>query len=214
MGEAVMQTEEIEEVSAVFFEEEEETDSSLSLVAQLGAVLFVATKPLTTERLAELVKRTDDLELVETALQQLAQVFAEDVTGFALKQIAGGWEFRTAPEARTVINRMIPAKAKKLSRAASETLAIIAYKQPVQKAEIEAIRGVDAMPTLKTLVDAKLIRIIGHENAPGQPALYGTTTTFLEKFGLSDLGELPSANDITMLMEEPGEAADATEVSN
>jgi len=208
VGEAVLQPINEEDLSQES-EEMEEEGVSLPLVGQLGAILFVATKPLTTERLAELVKLESDLESVEVALEQLAESFVEESHGFSLKQIAGGWEFRTVPEARTVINRMIPAKAKKLSRAASETLAIVAYKQPVQKADIEAIRGVDATPTIKTLIDAKLIRIIGHDNAPGNPALYGTTTVFLEKFGLSDLGELPSANDITMLMEEPGEAAQA-----
>ena len=97
-------------------------------------------------------------------------------------------------------------RSKRLSKAAAETLAIVAYRQPVQKAEIEAIRGVDAIQTVKTLLDAKLIRIVGRDTTPGTPALYGTTDVFLEKFGLADLSELPSVRELKELESEPDES--------
>ncbi len=201
MDEVLMQPDNDEDLESPI----DDLPTGLPLTAELGAILFVATKPLSTERLAVLLRARSRIEEVETALLELADSLKSDVHGFSLVEVNGGWEIRTDPAAKSVIQRMIPPKAKRLSRAASETLAIIAYKQPVQKAEIESIRGVDAAPTLKTLLDARIIRIVGHDNAPGHPALYGTTNIFLEKFGLNDLGDLPTISEIQDLIEEPGE---------
>lgn len=182
---------------------ESDKPEKLPLFAVISSLLFVSTKPLSAEQLAEAAACKP--EQAEEALEELKSLFADPVHGFSLHQIAGAWQFRTAPAAAGAIHRLVPKHARKLSRAAAETLAVIAYKQPVQRAEIEAIRGVDALPTLKTLLDARLIRIVGREQSAGQPALYGTTKTFLEKFGLADLSELPTAKELAQFFDEPGE---------
>ena len=122
--------------------------------------------------------------------------------------MSAGFQFRSAPVLAQVIKRLIPARTKRLSRAAGETLAVIAYKQPVERAEIESIRGVDALPTLKTLLDARLIRVIGKHDSPGHPVLYGTTAEFLERFGLADLSALPTLHEFEQLASEPGDSSE------
>jgi segregation and condensation protein B len=192
-----------------------ETESSesgykrLSLSARISALLFVSTKPLSSSQLSTHVKAS--IERVEEALLEISTMYSEEVNGFALVEIAGGWQLRTSPHVATTIHRLIPPRARRLSRAAAESLAVVAYKQPVQRAEIEAIRGVDALPTIKTLLDAKLIRIVGRDAAAGNPALYGTTQTFLEKFGMRDLSELPTPRELFELSQEPGEASESLE---
>ena len=191
----------------------EQGDSSstkrLALNARISSLLFVAVKPLSVEQLAEASGAR--AERVEKALEEICDYFVDEIHGFSLKNAAGKWQLRTTCAASTYIHRLIPKTARKLSKAAAETLAVIAYKQPVQRAEIEAIRGVDALPTLKTLIDAKLIRIVGREQTAGQPALYGTTNTFLEKFGLSDLSQLPSAKELSQFLDEPGDVVEGVE---
>lgn len=175
-----------------------------SLTQQLTALLFVAPRPLPSAVLAEYTNH--DVEAVESCLAEVMELFAKTELGFELVEVAGAYQLRTVPRLRKVIENLIPPRARKLSRAAAETLAVVAYKQPVQRAEIEAIRGVDALPTVRTLLDAKLIRVVGREDAPGQPALYGTTAVFLEKFGLRDLSELPPIREIVEISREEGEA--------
>ncbi len=182
----------------------------LPLSARIGALLFVSTRPLTVETLAELSRSSE--EDVDAAIETLQNDLREETHGFSLYEVGGAWQMRTSPRNSSVVQRLIPPRARRLSRAAAETLAVIAYKQPVQRAEIEAIRGVDALPTLRTLLDARLIRIVGREATPGQPALYGTTGTFLEKFGLRDLSELPTVRELVELAEEPGESVEAEEL--
>lgn len=183
----------------------EETSSAaqLPLNARISCLLFVSPKALSVEALAKAA--AVKTERVEKALEELREIFVDTVHGFSLSESAGAWQFRTHPGAARTIQRLIPAKARRLSRAAAETLAVIAYKQPVQRAEVEAIRGVDALPTLKTLLEARLIRIVGRADSAGHPALYGTTQTFLEKFGLKDLSELPTIRELEELMSDPGE---------
>jgi segregation and condensation protein B len=190
----------------------EEGNGVLSLSAILCAVLFVSPKPLSTQALADAAKAS--IADVEEAIAQIRGLFDGQVHGFCLMEIAGAWQLRTNPAAARYIQRLIPPRAKRLSRAAAETLAVIAYKQPVQRAEIEAIRGVDALPTLKTLLDAKLVRIVGRADSAGHPALYGTTTAFLEKFGLRDLAELPTVRELEQLASEPGETEEAEIAKN
>lgn len=174
-----------------------------SLSAKLSAILFISNKPLSSQKLAESLAIEEDEIL--TALDSLKSIYSDQVNGFSLVEVNGGYQFRTSPELSGAIRQVFPKKSKKLTKAAAETLAVIAYKQPVQKAEIEAIRGVDALPTLKTLLDSNLIRIVGRDNAVGHPALYGTTDIFLERFGLNDLSELPSIRELNELEAEPGE---------
>ncbi len=178
--------------------------NSQMLSARIGALLFASIKPLPVSQIAELVR--EPVEEVEDAVREYAKSIDVERMGFGLYEVAGAWQFRTTPVLAPVVHRLIPPRARKLSRAAAETLAVVAYKQPVQRAEIEAIRGVDALPTLRTLLDARLIRVVGTEESIGRPALYGTTETFLEKFSLNDLGELPPIRELMQIVSDPGEA--------
>ena len=177
---------------------------AMGLKAKVSSLLFVSNKPLSTEKIASVCNSSAD-EIVET-IEDLKNDLEIERYGFSLFQIGDSWQYRTAPDLKKTINKLIPARSKRLSKAAAETLAIVAYRQPVQKAEIEAIRGVDAIQTVKTLLDAKLVRIVGRDTTPGTPALYGTTDVFLEKFGLSDLSELPSVRELKELESEPAES--------
>ena len=190
-----------------------EEEESLSPVARACALLFVAHKPVKFDALKYAAHLTT--EEVEQAIAEITEMFRDETHGFSLHEVAGGYQFRTAAGAAATIKRYRPPKQRRLSKAAAETLAIIAYKQPIQRTEIENIRGVDALPTLKTLLDAKLVRIVGHEDSAGQPALYGTTEEFLEVFGLMDLAELPSLRELTEVTSDPGEVpedADGAEI--
>lgn len=180
--------------------------SGLPLSARLSAIIFSSSRPLQIEALKRLTGAPFDV--IEEALAQVKGLFADETHGFSLRQVAGGYQFRTAPMASETLRKLLPAKTRRLSRAAAETLAVIAYKQPVQRAEIEAIRGVDALPTVKTLLDQKLIRLVGHDHSIGQPALYATTELFLERFGLNDLSDLPSERELLQLDSEPGEVGE------
>jgi segregation and condensation protein B len=177
---------------------------SIPLSAQISAALFVSAKPVAISDLAEATGYSD--EEVEEVLEQLVALYQAEVHGIYLAKVQDGYQLRTAPGALPLLRKLVPSKTKKFSKAAAETLAVIAYKQPVQRAEIEAIRGVDALPTLKTLLEAKVIRVIGRDNEIGKPALYATTEKFLERFGLKDLSELPTTREIQELESEPGEA--------
>jgi segregation and condensation protein B len=112
------------------------------------------------------------------------------------------------------VRQLMAVKPRKLSQAALETLAVVAYQQPVVKSEIDKIRGVDVAPTLKTLIERKLVKIIGYQASVGQPALYGTTEDFLQVFGLPSLSSLPALRDIKALVKEPGESGDVASEEN
>ena len=192
-----------EEVTQEELEEVTGDIKEIPLSAQISAALFVSAKPISLTSLAEATGYSE--EEIEEVLQNLAGLFQEDIHGVYLSTVQGGYQLRTSPGAIQLLRKMTPAKTRKFSKAAAETLAVIAYKQPVQRAEIEAIRGVDALPTLKTLLEAKVIRVIGRDNEIGKPALYATTEKFLERFGLNDLSELPTTREIQELENEPGE---------
>ena len=173
------------------------------LPGAIEALLFVWGGPMTPKRLAQLVHYSE--QEVTDAANELKVRLQESCSGIELVEVAEGYQLRTVGQYSQVIKNLKATKPKKLSHAALETLAIIAYRQPIVKSDIEAIRGVDATPTLKTLVDRKLVRIIGHQATVGQPALYGTTPAFLEIFGLKSLSELPSIRDLKAFSEDPGE---------
>jgi len=181
-------------------------DHGPHLSAKLSAILFASPRPVSVEAMANACK-VSEIE-VEDALAELVTHLTGPDLGFSPIEVNGAWQMRSKPEFRGVISQILKPKGKRLTRAASETLAIVAYKQPVGKAEIEGLRGVDALPTLKTLLDLKLIRAIGREDTPGQPLLYGTTPVFLEKFGLKDLSGLPSLRELEELNQESGEASE------
>lgn len=177
----------------------------MPLGARISAALFASGKPLSVSSIAKATG--EDEENIENILLILTSLYKDEIHGFTLQAVQGGYQFRTAASAKSTIAKLLPPKVKKLSKAAAETLAVIAYKQPIQRAEIEAIRGVDALPTLKTLMDAKVIRAIGRDDDIGKPVLYATTELFLERFGLNDLNDLPTISEIKEIEAEPGEAA-------
>lgn len=173
-------------------------------IGLLEALLLASGDPLPISRIEELLlcKRDEVLRLAET----LKQAYADEARGLELVSVASKLQLRTKPLYAEYVRQLIAVKPRKLSQAALETLAVIAYQQPVVKSEVDKIRGVDVAPTIKTLLERKLIKIIGYQASVGQPALYGTTEDFLSIFGLSALSELPSLRDLKALVKEPGEA--------
>jgi len=169
------------------------------LVAILESVIFASGEPLTLARLTEVVPGPSRGEL-RGALTRLAARAERERRGVRLLEVAGGYQFRTAPEHAEWVRRLFQQKPWRLTRATLETLAIVAYKQPITRAEIEAIRGVDADSALATLLSRKLVRIVGRKDVIGRPLLYGTTRQFLEVFGLKDLAGLPGLGEIVAAM--------------
>jgi len=135
-------------------------------------------------------------EEIKAALTALKEEFENRSGGFMLHEVAGGFQFRTRPESKPYIQRLFQPSPARLSKAALETLAIIAYRQPVMRSEIEHIRGVNSGNTIRLLLDRKLIRILGRREIPGRPMVYATTQKFLETFDLKDLKDLPTPREI------------------
>jgi segregation and condensation protein B len=164
------------------------------LVAVCEALIFVSEEPMTTKALADVLG--EDKGWVQVALEQLASEFNERNGGLMLREVAGGWQFATRPEHHEHIRAYLKSKpSAKLSLAALETLAVIAYKQPVTVPEILEIRGVQSSSAIKTLLDKRLIVAKGRKEVVGRPMMYGTSKEFLLQFGLRDLSELPSIED-------------------
>ncbi len=166
-----------------------------SLGARLEAALFCATDSLATRRLAELLGA--EAQAVEEELGRLRERYAGPERGVHLVEISGGWRMLTNPQYADAVAALRGRPDKeRLSPAALETLAIIAYKQPTSRAEIERIRGVAVGPVLRHLLDLELVRVTGREDGLGRALLYGTTRVFLDRFGLKDAKELPASLEI------------------
>ncbi|MDH3730188.1 MAG: SMC-Scp complex subunit ScpB [Acidimicrobiia bacterium] len=181
--------------------------------AALEAVLFVAPEPIPETELAGLVELSK--AQVRKELEALGVDLDERGSGLVLRNVGGGWRLYTRPEARPFLERFAQsARASRLSKPALETLAVVAYRQPVTKAQVSEIRGVDAESALQTLEDRGLIEDAGRLPGPGQAVLYATTALFLEKTGLADLEELPPLADyvpppdIVEALEKPFRAAE------
>ncbi|MBT8212944.1 MAG: SMC-Scp complex subunit ScpB [Acidimicrobiia bacterium] len=162
--------------------------------ALIESILFVAESPVSTSELAEVleVARTD----VEAELEGLADDLVSRDSGVVLRRVGGGWRMFARPEARPYLERFAATEsATRLSPAALETLAVVAYKQPVSRGQVSEIRGVDAERAMQTLERRGLVTEIARDPGPGQAILYGTTTLFLEKLGLDTLAELPPLAD-------------------
>lgn len=171
------------------------------LKAILEAVLFVSPEPVPVARLVSILGTVSKTEVVQ-ALGILTHDLDQDGRGIQLVQVAGGYRLVTKQEYGPWLKRMDKAKAaQKLSRSALESLAIIAYKQPLVRSEIEEIRGVETSGVLRTLCERKLVRIVGRKDVPGRPIMYGTTKFFLEHFGLQDLSQLPPLREFKELGE-------------
>ncbi len=172
----------------------------------LEAILLVVEEPVEVQTLAQVLEvATDD---VEDALITLAAEYVEQGRGFILRRAAGGWRLYTDPGAAAYVERFVlHGRSGRLSQAALETLAIIAYKQPVTRQAISEIRGVDADAGVRNLLGRGLVEEIGRAEAPGQPLLYGTTSAFMEKLGLDSLQQLPALPDLSPQGPAPPEPA-------
>lgn len=184
------------------------------LVGILESVLFACGEPITLGRLADVVAGPTRAEL-RAALRALAERTERERRGLRLVEVAGGYQFRTAPEHAEWVRRLFQQRPWRLTRATLETLAIVAYKQPITRAEIEAIRGVDVDSVIASLLGRKLVKIVGRKDVIGRPLLYGTTRQFLEVFGLRDLTALPVLAEVASVMPESvgAGAASGTEES-
>lgn len=164
----------------------------------IECLLFVTDEPLTVDRLKSVLPSTDGKD-IRQALGDLAEEYEARRGGFYLKEVAGGYQLRTRPEHRQWVQELVKPTPFRLSRAALETLAIIAYKQPIIRADIEHIRGVDSGGVLRMLLEKKLVRVLGRKDIPGRPMIYATTKRFLELFDLKDLKDLPTPKEIEAL---------------
>lgn len=161
----------------------------------LEALVFVSESPIKIETLAEVLPEWDKGAILN-GLEEIKRDCEEDLRGLELVEVAGGYQFRTKPQWAQWVNRLKKAKPVKLSQSALETLAIIAYRQPVIRPTIEMIRGVDSGWVIRSLLEKGLIRIVGRKEIPGRPLIYGTTKTFLELFNLNTLSDLPTLKEI------------------
>ncbi len=207
LDEAALNEEASRELEAMVAAEEpaverEASEASESYVVQnaaerrgiIEALIFVSEEPLAAKVIAEVLR--EDRAVVEEALGELAKEFNGRNGGLQLREVAGGWQFATRPEYHEHVRAYLKSRpSAKLSIASLETLAVIAYKQPVTVPEILEIRGVQSPSSVKTLLDKKLIVAKGRKDTVGRPMMYGTSKEFLMQFGLKDLGELPSMED-------------------
>ncbi|HEX8291034.1 MAG TPA: SMC-Scp complex subunit ScpB, partial [Pyrinomonadaceae bacterium] len=174
------------------------------LVSVCEALIFVSEDPLPVKALADILG--EDKGWVQVAVEELAKEFNERNGGLMLREVAGGWQFATRPEFHEHVRAYLKSKpSAKLSLAALETLAVIAYKQPVTVPEILEIRGVQSSSAIKTLLDKRLIVAKGRKETVGRPMMYGTSKDFLLQFGLKDLSELPNVEDFEDLAGGGGE---------
>jgi segregation and condensation protein B len=163
-------------------------------LAVIESLIFVSDEPLSVRTIADVLK--EDRELIEQALQQLVEQVNGRNGGLHLREVAGGWQFATRPQYHEHVRAFLRTRpSAKLTLASLETLAVIAYRQPVTVPEILEIRGVQSPSAIKTLLDKKLIVAKGRKDTVGRPMMYGTSKDFLMQFGLKDLSELPSIED-------------------
>ncbi|MBX7150086.1 SMC-Scp complex subunit ScpB [bacterium] len=177
------------------------------------AIVFASTEPLPIEKIVECIQREEiSKATVKTAIDVLNKNYQEHGMAVRIVKIAGGFQFATHPQYDKWVARLFASKAeKKLSQSSLEVLAIVAYRQPITRSEIEKIRGVNADWTLRSLMEKNLITVVGREDAPGKPLLFGTTKQFLEHFGLDAVSELPKLKEIEDILREDKEFAETME---
>jgi segregation and condensation protein B len=163
----------------------------------IEALVFVSESPIKPDRIAEIL----DLKKgeVKEVISELQQEYFAAERGIVLEEVADGYQFRTRQECSDAIQQLVKTRPFRFSRAALETLAIIAYRQPVTRAEVEYLRGVDSGGVFKTLLEKQLVRILGKKDVPGRPLIYGTSKEFLEFFGMRDLSGLPTLKEFSDL---------------
>lgn len=161
-------------------------------------VVLGSPDPIPPSRIAELIPRCNPSK-VRALVKELNDEYVEQRRAFEIWEIAGGYQLRTLPEYSPYLKQIQKSRPLRLSQAALETLSVIAYRQPVTRAEVEHVRGVDAGAVLRSLLERRLIKIAGHREVPGRPIVYGTGRRFLEVFGLAKLGDLPALRDLAEL---------------
>ncbi len=171
----------------------------------IESLLFVAEDPLTIDSIKKVLDSTDS-NAIRNVLNELSSEYEARKGGFFLREVAGGYQIRTRPEYSQWIRRLLRPNPLRLSNAALETLAIVAYKQPVIRSDIEHLRGVDCGGILRMLLERRLIRVVGRKEIPGRPIIYTTTKKFLELFELKDLKDLPSPKEIEDLGDSSSES--------
>lgn len=173
----------------------------------IEGILFISSEPISIEAFKNLFDGEVTEYEIERGIRELQIEYASENRGIEIKESAGGFQFRTKPELKEWIKKLDVFKPQRLTRSAVETLAIIAYRQPVTKGEIDKIRGgIDSSGALKSLLDKKLIKISGRKrNAPGRPFLYVTTKKFLEVFSLQDLNDLPPIEELEGKIKKSGD---------
>lgn len=169
--------------------------TSPSLKSVIESLIFVSDVPVSFDRLCGILEEYERHD-IRAAISHLQQDYSEKGRGIILAEVAKGYQFRTREECGEFVRRLVKTRVSRFSQSALETLAIIAYRQPMTRAEIEYLRGVDSGGVIKTLLEKKLIKILGKRDIPGRPLIYGTTREFLEIFGLKDLTALPTLREI------------------
>ena len=162
------------------------------------ALLFASEKPLSVDEIKHAFEEGINAQDIQSSLNELKQDYESQERGFHLAEIAGGFQIVTHPRFSSYLKKFYQSREKKkFSQAALETLSVVAYKQPVTRADIEFIRGVNVDGAIKSLMEKDLIRMVGRKDVPGRPILYGTTRDFLERFGINSLKELPPLSEFT-----------------
>jgi segregation and condensation protein B len=164
----------------------------------IESLLFVAEEPLTVDKIKRITNQAETKD-IKDALAALADEYEDRQGGFYLDEVAGGYQIRTRPEYNEWIRKLVQPRPLRLSKAALETLVIIAYKQPIIRSDVEHLRGVDCGGVLRVLLERKLIRVLGRREIAGRPLIYATTKRFLEVFDLKDLKDLPTPKEIEEL---------------
>lgn len=175
----------------------------------IEALLFATPEPLTQKKINFIFE--NDSSNLDVIIERLSQRYAEQGSAFEIQNIAGGFQLRTLPDYDMYVRRLLnKAGQLHLSQAALESLSIIAYKQPISRSDIEAIRGVDCAGVLKSLLKKSLVKIKGRDEGPGRPLMYAITDDFLKSFGLNRIADLPKLKEIAELLEEQSALTEQT----
>ncbi len=167
-----------------------------SVKQQVEALLFASEDPLSLRKLGSLLEEVDSSD-IKKSIEELKSEYESSDRAWRMEEVAGGFQLLTRPQYTDTISRLQKAKSdRKLSNAAMETLAIVAYKQPIRRADLESIRGVQSGELLRALMEKDLVKIVGRDSVPGAPVLYGTTKNFLEVCGLKSLKDLPKPEEV------------------
>ena len=183
------------------------------LCAAVETIIFMSDAPVSLEKMGKLLEGRVSAEAIAQAVARLQDIYASSHHGIALRLVAQGYQFRTKQECTKYIPDIFKARSLMLSSTALEVLAVVAYKQPVSKTEIEKIRGVDSSYTIRALIEKRLIRVAGRDEGLGRPTLYATTKEFLETFNLASLSDLPPQYELEeMVSDKVGGMADIKEL--